>query len=353
MSDRGAESISEKLRRILQQAPPRLAPEQAAAIAREQFGVEGTLLPLAGERDQNFRIVAADGRELVLKIANRLESREVLAFQTAALQAIAGADPGLPVPRVCLDRHGEAIATARGDGQIHAVRLLTYLSGVPAVGQARSAALRRAIGGLAARLGRALAGFAHPADNHLLIWDMKQAANLRPLCDSLPDAERRRRLAARFDRFADEILPRMLRLRSQVIHHDFNTNNIIVHPDRPEKITGIIDFGDMVRAPLVVDLAVAAAYQIFDQPDPFAAMAEMAAAYHAVRPLEAAELALLPELVATRYATRIAISAWRIEAFPEGSRYDPAINEMAWSMLDRLDRVGVAAAVQRLQEACA
>jgi hypothetical protein len=57
--------------------------------------------------------------------------------------------------------------------------------------------------------------------------------------------------------------------------------------------------------------------------------------------------------VATRYATRIAISAWRIEAFPEGSRYDPAINEMAWSMLDRLDSLGAAAVARRLQEACA
>jgi Ser/Thr protein kinase RdoA (MazF antagonist) len=345
------DSISERLRRILQQAPPAFAPAEAAAIARAQFGVEGELSPLAGERDQNFRLETRDGRHLVLKIANPLERREVLEFQTAALQAIAAADPGLPVPRVCLGRDGAAIAVAHGGGRAHFVRLLTFLPGVPAGGQPREASLRRAIGATAGRLDRALAGFAHPADDHPLIWDMKQAAALRPLCETIPDPAWRRGIAAHLDRFEGEIRPRLLRLRRQVIHQDFNTNNVIVDPRRRGEIAGIIDFGDMVRAPLIAELAVAAAYQVYDQPDPVAAAADLAGAYHAEQPLQAEELALLPDLIATRYAIRIAISAWRVAAFPAGSRYDPAINEMAWSTMRRLATLG-SEAVARLQEAC-
>ncbi|MFO1061146.1 MAG: phosphotransferase [Dongiaceae bacterium] len=351
MADPSA-SISERLRRILQQAPPAFAAAEAAAIAREQFGVEGELVPLVSERDQNFRLSTGDGRRLVLKIANLLETHDVVAFQTAALQAVAAADPGLPVPRVCLGRSGEAIGVVRSADGTHLVRLLSFLPGVAASGQARSPALRRAIGAMAGRLDRALAGFAHPADDHALIWHMKHAGALRPLCAAIPDPAWRRWISAHFDRFTAEIGPRLLRLRSQVIHHDFNTNNIIVDPARPAEITGIIDFGDMARAPLVAELAVAVAYQIYDQADPVAAAAELVGAYHAERPLLPDELALLPDLVATRYATRIAISAWRIAAFPEGSRYDPAINEMAWSTMERLAALGSAAVARRLQEAC-
>jgi Ser/Thr protein kinase RdoA (MazF antagonist) len=345
-------SISERLRRILQQAPPAFTPDEAAAVAREQFGVEGALTPLASERDQNFRLAASDGRALVLKFANQLESRDVLAFQTEALRSIAASDPGLPVPRVCLGRAGAAIAVARSAAGVHLVRLLTFLPGTPAIDRPRTAALRRAIGRLAGRLGWALSSFSHPADDHPLIWDMKQAAGIRPLCEAVPGRERRRLLARHFDRFADAILPRMMQLRTQVIHHDLNPNNIILDPARPGEITGIIDFGDMVRSPLIADLAVAAAHQIYDQADPVAAAADLVAGYHAERPLETAELELLPALIATRYATRIAISAWRLAAFPEGSRYDPAINEMAWSTLERLASLDPVAVARRLREAC-
>ena len=42
--------------------PPRFTDAQAASIARDAFGAEGTPRLLYGERDQNFHIAAPDGR---------------------------------------------------------------------------------------------------------------------------------------------------------------------------------------------------------------------------------------------------------------------------------------------------
>ena len=45
---------------------PRLEAGEAAALAARFFGLAGRLDPLTSERDQNFRLTAADGRAYVL-----------------------------------------------------------------------------------------------------------------------------------------------------------------------------------------------------------------------------------------------------------------------------------------------
>lgn len=56
-------------------------------------------------------------------------------------------------------------------------------------------------------------------------------------------------------RLEDETLPRMLALPVQTIHNDGHWGNVVCDPDVPDSITGIIDFGDQIEGPLVVDLA--------------------------------------------------------------------------------------------------
>jgi hypothetical protein len=64
---------------------PRLDVAAAERVARDQFGIDGNALPLTSERDQNFLIIANDGRRIVLKIANAREDERFLAAQQAAL----------------------------------------------------------------------------------------------------------------------------------------------------------------------------------------------------------------------------------------------------------------------------
>ena len=56
---------------------PRLTTAEAAGLAQQFFGLSGRLDPLASERDQNFRLAAAEGGVFVLKIANAAEPVEV------------------------------------------------------------------------------------------------------------------------------------------------------------------------------------------------------------------------------------------------------------------------------------
>ena len=73
----------------LESTPPAFGEEAARQILREGFGVESSSLnPLAGERDQNFRVDTADGQRLLFKISNPADGRSILEMQAAALRHI-------------------------------------------------------------------------------------------------------------------------------------------------------------------------------------------------------------------------------------------------------------------------
>ena len=77
---------------------PRFDQAEAARLAEQLFGVQGTLEPLPSERDQNFRITNPAGDACVLKIANGTETAEVLGSAEPGDRASGGTrqEPGAP-----------------------------------------------------------------------------------------------------------------------------------------------------------------------------------------------------------------------------------------------------------------
>ncbi len=293
-------------------APPTLPQDQAAALAQTHFGLTGDLSPLTSERDLNYRLTTPHGR-YVLKLANPSEPPEVTQFQTRALIHLEGTD--LPVPRVIRTLDGRTEAqTPHG-----ILRLLTYVEGQPQHLTPRSLAQTAQMGQMAARLARGLHGFTHPAAGYVLHWDIKQASRLRPLLPFI-SADLRPLATETLDRFDRDIAPLLPTLRAQVVHNDLNPHNVLVDPANPDRITGILDFGDMVETPLICDAAVAASYQI-DPAQAHASLMAFAAAYHATLPLMAQEAALLPDLTATRMLTTLAIASARAARYPDNAPY--------------------------------
>ena len=68
---------------------PNLAPAEVRALVRRLYDVDGSVQSLAGERDQNCLVEAADGSRYVLKISNPAEPASVVDFQIAALDHVA------------------------------------------------------------------------------------------------------------------------------------------------------------------------------------------------------------------------------------------------------------------------
>ncbi len=80
---------------VLIAAPPTFTEAEAAGLARDLFGIEGTATATESERDQTFLI---DGdRPTVLKISNAAESTDRLDMEALAAQRVALVDSAIPV----------------------------------------------------------------------------------------------------------------------------------------------------------------------------------------------------------------------------------------------------------------
>jgi hydroxylysine kinase len=335
----------------LEAAPPPVGPETAQAIARHHYGIAGAAAVLSAERDCNFRLTTPDGIVL-LKISNRAEDPQAVAAQTDAMIHIADRDPGLPVPRVLTTRDGERVLRWGGPDGTLLVRMLSYLPGIPLVHTPPTAAQRTSVGTSLGRLAVALRDFVHPGSDRLFLWDITHAGELDTLLPYIADPADQD-LAARFlAAFKIHALPVLPALRAQVLHNDFNPHNLLVDPAVPDQLAGIIDFGDMVRAPMVNDLAIAAAYDVPDDGHPLAHAVDLVAAYHAVNPLVPEEIDVLFDLIAVRQVVSVVIGTWRAQRYPENRDYILRNSRAAWRGLRRFSSLDRAEARGQFQAAC-
>jgi 4-aminobutyrate aminotransferase-like enzyme len=337
----------------LEAPPPSLGPERAAEIAARSFGVEGTLQRLGSERDENYRVDADDGARYVLKIHNPADDAEVVDMQARAMVHIAQTDPELPVQRILPTTRGELAAEVEGPGeQTYIVRLLSYLEGRASVEPSElSLPALHDYAVVAARMGRALRGFFHPAADHVILWDIKHAAELRPRVPDIVDPGRRARAGSTLDRFAERVLPRLPALRAQVLHDDLTLDNVLLDPEG--RVTGIVDFGDMAHTALVCDLAVALGALLREREGFFEAADAAIRGYTSVIPFEQDEAELLAELVAARAAATLAISAWRVAKYPENSAYITGWDAGSDGILKVIDELGIDEVGRRFRESCA
>jgi 4-aminobutyrate aminotransferase-like enzyme/Ser/Thr protein kinase RdoA (MazF antagonist) len=315
---------------VLEAQPPQFTEDEVAELASRLFGVNGTAVALGSERDQAFLIDDGRGGGGVLKISNSGEDPAVLDLETEAILHLARVDPELPVAKPLAPTQ-----KVRG----HYVRLFERLHGHDRGPDMDDGAVF-AYSATHARMSLALRGFFHPAAGRYLLWDLKNAAGLRPLLDAVADDARRRLLERVLERYEERVVPRWPRLRSQVVHGDFNLDNVLF--DERDRVAGIVDFGDVSHTALVADFAIGLASILRGRPEEeLFRVARIAVDGFASRiPFEPEELDLLGDLVLARLATIVAISAWRVTRYPENAEYIQAWDADSWELLEAFDRIG-------------
>ncbi len=333
--------------------PPALSQAELRRLLADGWDLEGDLEPLVSERDQNVRVRCANGDRFVLKIAAASEPEHVTDLQVRALENIAR-EARVPAPRIVRTRDNNALVTVRSDQGAHAARVVTWLEGTPMASTESTPAGAQSLGKTLAVLDRALAGVTVDADNQVLIWDMQRAGELREVIDCIADQRQRELVADAIDRFESELEPAFATLRRQLIHNDVNPGNVLTDSENG-LVSGLLDFGDMLIAPLIVEVAIAASYLRHLDDDPLTLIAPFVAAYHAESPLADAELALLYDLVRLRLATTTALLWWRLrEKDPDDPyrRQTLAAESSAAEFAERLDGLGRAAFTAELKRAC-
>ena len=328
---------------------PSFSSADAAALLRTHFGIVGSLAPLDSERDQNFHVEAGT-TAFTFKIVNAAEAPAAMAFQTALLRHVAACASDLPLPRVVPALDGGDVATAIGPaGEVHTLRVVTYLAGTPMAKVAASPASWHALGRTLGRLDAALLSFGHPGAFRAFDWHIAETPRARLRLAAVRDDGRRALLEGVLDRFDSHVAPALPLLRHSVIHNDANDWNVLVD-DAGRAVSGLIDVGDAVFAPTVADLAVAAAYAMLGAGAPVVAAEAIVRGFHEALPLTSVEQALLPDLIAARLAISVSISAKR-----QATSDDPYLfvsEAPAWDLLRWLSSADAARLPAAIARAC-
>ena len=293
--------------------PPSLSCDQAYELAKDWYGLEVTAEALPADRDQNFRLRAGDGRQFVLKIANGEEDRSFLHAQNQVLVRLR--ERGVRYcPELIQTCSGADFVDVEVDGANCAARLISWLSGKELVHcRTQGPELLRNLGACVGKVDRALMGFEHPAMHRReFSWDLRNAL---PVIEGHVEQVEEERMRQQIDEvramLAQYVAPRLSQLGQSVIHNDANDHNIIVrHASiNEQRISGLIDFGDMVHTTTVAGLAIAVAYAMLDKADPLKAATRIVEGYHGVLPLGDDELAVIFPMACGRLAVSACMAA--------------------------------------------
>ena len=127
-------------------------------------------------------------------------------------------------------------------------------------------------------------------------------------------------------------------MRFSVIHNDANDYNILVSEPPEQRVTAILDYGDVVHTATVCELAIALAYVMLDKRDPIGAAAQVVTAYHETYQLTEPEIDVLYTLAVTRLCCSVCFAARQTRDAPD-NEYLSISNTPAWELLERLSTV--------------
>lgn len=289
---------------VFDSKPPSYDTETLKNIISDYFEKSGEVKPLVSERDQNARLICGDD-EYVLKIANSAEDKELIEFQNAVLNHIEALDPTLAIPKVIKGKGGQEIFKYEN----HNIRLITFLKGDIFQGAAKSLKLYENLGNVMGRFSKAMQDFSHPkAHQPNFLWNLDNALNSKNYIKDIEDSKNKELVEYYYDRYENKVLPMLEKMRSAVIHSDANDYNLVAQGD---EISGLIDFGDMLYAKQINELAITLGYAVLDVEDVFETSRALIRGYTDEFSLTEDELEVLFDLAAMRLVMSVCISSNR------------------------------------------
>jgi Ser/Thr protein kinase RdoA (MazF antagonist) len=296
---------------------PLVSVELAERWAEEAFGLAVRAVDLGSQQDANFLLLdtagvndavgdtAAGTPVAVMKISNSAFGVETVEDQDAAARWIADSTPALRTPT----RVGDFAVREAASGS-HIVRLIRYLDGGTLHGSGYlSPATVAEMGAVCGAVSAALVSLPSAPAERVLQWDLRQGPRVVEfLAEHIADADLRERIVGVTRGEARRVERVAASLPVQVVHGDLTDDNLMrsVAPDDGRLLDGVIDFGDLMLSWRVAELATTISSILHHVDATPLSVLPAIASFHAVRPLETAEIEALWPLVVIRGAVLVA-----------------------------------------------
>ncbi|WP_228529123.1 phosphotransferase [Arthrobacter gandavensis] len=315
---------------------PVVSADDAVRLAGDFYGLDvAGIKELGSQQDRNFRLTAADGSNVLLKISNPAFSRAEIEAQNAAMECLTAAGFSTPLPLASVS--GKLVETAVLDGREHCLRLLSYVEGTPVIDRPHlGPALRSALGDWLGRASAALAGLDSPGLDRFLQWDLRHGEDVvAALLSFVREEWKRDLLLQTLERISASLAPLKDRLPVQAVHGDLTDDNIVgtAGPHGDVELAGIIDFSDAMYSWRVAELAVGCSALFHHDPASPLTVLPMIRAFHAQAPLSDAEVRALWPLIVLRGAV-LAVSGEHQVTIDAGNDYASDALDREWAMFE-------------------
>ena len=322
------------------------------SFIEEQYQIQASLYPLAGEVDLNFKMVTEQGEAFVVKVYAPDRDLEFLNFQERLLTHLESKELNFDVPQVIKTHTGESTSNFIDENQQQrSVRILSWISGrLWNHVNPHTAALRYELGTLCGTLSTALLDFDHPFAHREFEWDIATGLWVKEYLELFDTAEQN--LIQVFISQFEEVQTEYNQLHKSTVHNDANDFNILVSEDvfNP-KLEGLIDFGDAIYTQTINDLAICCSYAIMGFEDPLEASLAIVEGYHKSFPLEEEALQYLYVCIAIRLL--ISVTKSRINKLEAADNpYLQISDKAAWELLKKWKHVDPEFAHYRFRGAC-
>lgn len=306
---------------------------EIVAAVRQEYGIGAVISPLPGELDLNY-LVSIGAERFVLKLMRKDCDPAFVDMQIKAMDHIRRAECEVAIPEITETNSGSKHFWL-GD---RLGWLIGFLPGqIMAETSPWSLGLAHSIGENTASLCRALHDFDHPQLDRPLKWNLRESLWVKNHSTVFKDRKRSEMIAEIVAQFEHDVLPRLNQLNDVPIYNDANDMNILVNvrENGAQYVSGIIDFGDITRAPRVCEPAIAMAYTMMRDSNPIKRGSALITGFHNVLQLTELEIDLLLPMTKMRLACTVTNAAVESQIHPE-NQYLSVSEAPAWDLLEIL-----------------
>ena len=310
---------------------------EAAALILEHYGLNGHVIKLAGEEDQNFKFESSVHKLYTFKISPPQAEIEQIFFQCDMLDFLSKKTLDFYIPTVIRSLTGQAcIELISKEGQRRFIRMHSWVNGrlIDSI-KPKSKSLLQNWGKVCAEMSMALQDFKHESAKKSYKWNPSETLDSRLNQQYFSNKLEIEIAEYLWDYFESETLPLLGKLRKSINHNDAHEHNVLVSNDKfNPSICGIIDFGDAMYSETVNELAISCAYAAMHQADPLRAVSFVVEGYHNKFPLDEEEIECLYGLIAARLLITVSNAALQKVENPD-NEYLSISEKPAWAVLEK------------------
>ncbi|KAL7046446.1 hypothetical protein ACKWTF_002573 [Chironomus riparius] len=324
---------------------PKLDADTAKIILQKTYGVKVLeICELNSYDDKNFLVFAdkniknrhinfcADG--YVLKILNSFDSKKIAFIEGQTELSLYLNNQKIICPRQLQDVNGNYYSFENEN----IIRLYEFIPGKILCDVPSCSNLFYQAGVFLGKMDSTLKNFNHDGyKNHKTLWMLSSVPHLDEFVNVVVDEEKRGMVEDIIDFFKQRVLNHIDEFPKQIIHGDFNEQNVLVNkiPTSGDyRVAGVIDYGDTQYSCLLFEIAIALTYMMLITGD-IETGGYFLAGYKMVRLIPENEMNLLRICVCARLCQSLVLGLYS-HKFDQSNQYLLTTQGAGWNLLRNL-----------------